>query len=454
MASWIRQILPNRKNQWFYVIAIAAIATSCNKVNVNFGDSNTNDPNIVFIDTMSSNLSTFKADSFVTSSSGTLLLGQQADTVFGNMNASSYFQLGTPGTGQIQSKNFAFLDSARFLMKPTGTYYGDTLANFSFGLYQVTDKMQFQYNQFAFYNTSSFNTQPNPILTYTTTISPYTKLQVRVPVPDAFANDLFAKLKGDSNQIIDNAQFLAYIPGFYIKPINTNNAVWSFAAADTSLMIRLYYHYSTPFPVSATADFKLINTSNQFNHIAVNRTGLPAMQPFNATSTTPVPISSTLTGNKSYIQTAGGLQLKIDFPSLRSLRVENKYQKIMKATLYIRPYGYRYNGMYTLPKTLSLETANVNNAPTGTVVNNLSGSPQTLAPLIDQLYGINTYYVFDVTRYVTSVMNSGRIDYDGLLLASPGYGTNTSIDRLILANKNVATGQYPSVQLQIYALTF
>jgi hypothetical protein len=260
---------------------------------------------------------------------------------------------------------------------------------------------------------------------------------------------------GDSNQILDNTQFLAYKPGFYIKTRGTNNAVNTFSAADSSLMIRLYYHTTTPFPTAATADFKFINASNQFNHIIVNRTSKPDMQPFNASSTAYTSgISSTLTGNKSYTQTAGGLRLKIDFPSLRSLRVESKYQKIMKATLYIRPYGYRYGGIYSLPPSLTLETANTNNVATGSVIDNLSGATQTLAPIIDQLYGINTYYVFDVTRYVTTIMNANTLDFDGLILATPGYSSNTSIDRLILANKNLFTGQYPSVQLQIYALTF
>jgi hypothetical protein len=452
----MQQILTGKK-RWWCLLAIAIIATSCTKVDINFGNQTITDPNSVYVDTFTYNLTTFQKDSFVTSSTSNLMIGVQNDTSFGKMTAETYFQLGTPGLNAIANPLSAVLDSARLRLrrKATTAYYGDTTATFSFGFYQVTDQIALQApKQVAFYNTSSFNAQPTPIATYSTKIRPFLTDSVTVPLDissGGFANDLFTRLKNNDDNIQTLSKFLLYKPGFVIKPSSTNNAVYSFdGAVDSGVTVRLYYHYSNGNPVKAMVDFPLVNSSNQFNHITTDRTGTPLAA---FTPNTVQNLSSKSLSHFGYMQTAGRLQLKLDFPGLRRLRQEVKYQKILSAILYIEPYGYHYSGIYNLPM-LTLYTADVLNNPISPVLSTSTGALQTVAPVAQ--FGVNQYpyYAFDIAQYVTSVINGTTDAYNGLTLESPNYSSNGGVDRMVLADPAYNFSLYKSVQIKLYALTF
>ncbi len=447
------------KKRWGCLLAIIIIiASSCTKVNINFGNQTITDPNAIYIDTFTYNLTTFQKDSFVTSGTNTLMVGVQNDTALGKMTAETYFQLGTPGLSAITNPLIAVLDSAKLRIKRTASnvYYGDTTSTFSFGFYQLTDQIQLQANRFSFYNTSKFNSQSTPVVTFSTKIKPFSTDSIIVPLDatsTGFAGDLFNRLKNNDASIQTLTNFLQYKPGFVIKPIGTgNNAVFTFNGnVDSGLTVRLYYHYSNGNTTNTWVDFPLTNSSNQFNHITVDRTGTPlsAFTPNVVQS-----LSSKSLGNKGYLQTAGNLQLKIDFPGLRRLREEVKYKKILSAILYIEPYGYRYFGIYNLPQTLTLYTADPTNAPLSSVLSSATGSLQAVAPVAQ--FGVNTYpyYAFDISEYVTSIMNGSTDNYNGLTLESPSFSSNTGVDRLILTDPTYDFGLYKSVQIKLYALTF
>lgn len=448
------------KKKWCCLLAIiVVVATSCSKVNINFGNQTITDPNAIYIDTFTYNLTTFQKDSFVTSGNSLLMVGIHNDTALGKMTAESYFQLGTPGLGAISNPLIAVFDSAqlRLKRKVTSAYYGDTTANFSFGLYQLTDQIALQANRFAFYNTSSFNAQTTPIATFTTQIKPFSTDSIIVPLDASstgFAGDLFNKLKNNDASIQTLTNFLVYKPGFVIKPLgnNNNNAVYTLdGAVDSGVTVRLYYHYSNGNIIKTSVDFKLVNASNQFNHIVNDRSGTP-LSAF--TPNTVQNLSSKSLGNKGYLETAGNLQLKIDFPGLRRLREEVKYKKILSATLYIEPYGYRYFGIYNLPKTLTLYSADVNNTLQGSVISSITGTLQTVSPVAQ--FGVNTYpyYAFDIEQYINSIINGPTDNFNGLTFESPNFSTNTGVDRMILTDPTYDLGLFKSIQIKLYALTF
>lgn len=453
----MQQILTVKK-RWCCLLGITMLATSCSKVNINFGNQTIADANSVYIDTFTYKLTTFQKDSFITSNTSTLMVGVQNDTAFGKMTAESYLQLGTPGLNALKNPLIAVLDSAKLRLrrKATSAYYGDTTANFSFGFYQVTDKIALQAKRFAFYNTSSFASQSTPIVTFTTKIKPFTTDSIMVPLDissTGFAGDLFNRLKNNDPSIQTLNNFLLYKPGFVIRPIGTdNNAVYSLnGAVDSGLTVRLYYHYSNGNTTNTSVDFALVNASNQFNHITTDRSGtaLSAFTPNLAQN-----LDSKMLGHTGYLQTAGGLQLKIDFPGLRRLREEVKYKKILSAVLYIEPYGYHYFGIYKLPPSLTLYTSDNINNPLAPILSGVTGALQTVAPVAQ--FGINTYpyYAFDISQYITSIMNGNTDNYNGLTLESPNFSGNTGVDRMILTDPTFDLGLYKSIQIKLYALTF
>ena len=415
---------------------------SCKKVDINFGDTTITDPNISYIDTLTYQLSTIQSDSFITSQTSALLIGNRTDTAFGSMKAETYFHLATPGISTLPD-NLVY-DSTRLLVVPSGNHYGDTTIPFTLQAYQLTEDISIEGNTY-FYNTQQFATATTPFATGTAIVRPGVKDTFSLAVNNSIGTTLLRMIRTSSDTLTDNAHFYQYLKGVSIKGSSGNKAVYSFETS--SLMLRVYYHYSNPFPQTGYITSTYTSDGLQFNHVETSRAGTP-LQAF--TSNTRQVISSTLTGNKSYIQNTGGLQLRIDIPSLRSFRTEDAYRKILKAEMYVRPYGWSTSSLYPLPTTLTLYTATDDNIPGTTVLSKNTGSVQSIAPTIDYLYGKDTYYLFDISNYVNSVITGATDTYNGLFLEAPSYSTNTGFDRLVLAN----TPLYKSIEIRIYRLAF
>lgn len=426
------------------LLLLSGIMVSCKKVDIAFGDTTITDPNISYIDTLTYRISTIQSDSFITSQTSALLIGNHTDTAFGTMKAETYFHLATPGISSLPD-NIVY-DSTRLLVVPDGNYYGDTTAPFTLQAYQLTEDLSLESNTY-FYNTQHFSTATTPFATGTAIVRPGVKDTFSLALNNSIGTTLLRMIRTSSDTLTDNDHFYQYLKGVSIKGISTNKAVYSFSASTTTTMLRVYYHYSNPFPQTGYITSSLVADNLQFNHVETSRTGTP-LQAF--TPNTKQVISSTLTGNKSYIQTTGGLQIRIDLPSLRSFRTEDAYRKILKAEMYVRPYGWTSSSLYPLPATLTLYTATDDNIPGSVVLNKTTSSTQSIAPTIDYLYGQNTYYLFDISNYVNSVITGATDTYDGLFLETPAYSTNNAVDRLVLANAPL----YKSIEIRIYRLAF
>jgi len=425
------------------LVLFMGLLNACTKVDINFGDAGITDPAIAYIDTVSYTLSTVKMDSFITSQSGANMIGHHNDPELGAMDAEAYFHLGTPGLNQVTS--YGIYDSAKLFIQPNGRYYGDTTLPFSVQVYTLGEDIDIG-DQTYFYNTKSFAVNANMIASATQIIKPTLQEQIGIPVNNSFATVLFNMLKNNSDTIGTNEVFYRYIKGISIKGTSANNAVYSFNAADSNVYMRIYYHTSNPNLETATVDFKLQNDNLQFNHITNNRTGTDLQNIPSGIS--PRSISSTLTGNRSFLQTAGGLEVRIDLPYLRNFRTENIYRKILKAELYIRPYNYKIAASYPLPSPVVLHQITDDNYPDSTVLDNVNFAQQSVTPVIDQLYGRDNYYLYDITAYINNIVNGNSEIYKGLTLQTPAGSTYGAVDRLILSNSNL----YKSIEVRIYRL--
>ena len=178
--------------------------------------------------------------------------------------------------------------------------------------------------------------------------------------------------------------------------------------------------------------------NHHFNNIKVNRTGTVLQN-----ITTANQLSSSLTGNASYTSYLGGVMAKIRFPTIRDLLKLPNFTKIIKASLIIRPLRGTYNEPYTLPPLLRLSsTTQLNQIGNDLAfVSNGSASAQTGGLIIDNLYGENTYYNYDVTAYVKVLLNDGTINNNGLLLLPPSPALETRANRVIVGNKFNAQGK-------------
>ena len=102
-----------------YFSILATLISSCEKVNVEFGESSLEaDPDIVFLNSYKVDIATFKTDSFVTSSNEVLSLGYHYDSVFGAVKAGSYVQLKLPSTNPLSHEIPTLLQGVAPLIIP------------------------------------------------------------------------------------------------------------------------------------------------------------------------------------------------------------------------------------------------------------------------------------------------------------------------------------------------
>jgi hypothetical protein len=139
----------------------------------------------------------------------------------------------------------------------------------------------------------------------------------------------------------------------------------------------------------------------------------------------------------AYSSYAAGAMVKIRFPSVRDILKLPNYAKIIKATLVIKPANGSYQGVYSLPPQLRLsQTTQLNQVGTDITQINSDGTAvsQTGNLVIDDLYGSNTAYTYDVTSYLRGLVTDATINNNGLLLIPPSPALETQFNRLVVGD--------------------
>ena len=140
--------------------------------------------------------------------------------------------------------------------------------------------------------------------------------------------------------------------------------------------------------------------------------------------------------------------VKINIPDLLSLKELHPFVQVLKAELIVRPAPGTYSYPYVLPGALSLYSTDESNAlisqltdATGQSV--LTGNLQT-----DHLYGEQTYYSYDITAFIKSVISEGQFSKSALMLTASTGTTETSLQRLVINDQTLARG----IQLKLHVL--
>jgi hypothetical protein len=432
-----------------YLLSISI--TSCEKATINLGsDFVINSPTtLVYIDTLTTQISTVYVDSFVTSAPVALLIGNYTDPFFGAVSCRSFLQVGL-ATGTIPSGSV--YDSTEVVLRYNTTYcYGDTTKPFTITLNQLASPVILPPSQTYFYNKDTLGYNPTPAVLGSTQLS-----SVRPNIIDTLA----ITLNGDStginlfNQYVtggvaiqNQPQFLNYFKGFAISGSNGNSFVGGF---NDTVEMRLHYHTPGISNTYTYLSFKMVNPLNEFNNITVNRTGT-AIAGLSITNNV---LPSSATGNAGYDQYTTGSMVKISFPYLQNLLLLPNFVKIIKATLLVKPVRNSFSQqIYPLPPKLVLAQTDINNGIGADIPGGQTGNL-----FIDGLAGIGTAYTYDLTAYLQSLMpllnistnsfsNSSNNSYGyGLLLLLPNQ---TSILNRIVVGDMTQPQNY-TTEVQIY----
>jgi len=424
-----------------YCFLLIGLLSSCYKKDIQVGsDQADSHTRIITVDTVSVVFSSYVLDSFVTSGNSWAIIGQYNDPYAGNTTASTFFQPGLPALSEDVTTllpKSAVYDSLMLYMRPSGYYYGDTTQPFNISVNELAEQPDYTYLTYLF-NSSNVPVKKAWVTSYTQMMKPSLKDSLKIRLPQAYGQDFYDKIRNKTSQVTNETTFLDYFRGFTIQPSPGNTAVYGFNLADSSIRMRLHYHLTIPYKVDKYLDFIITRTGYQFNRIVTDRTSTTLKKTFTeqreffANSTNPFSIS----------QPGTGVYLKAKFPSLRDVLKINEVVRLMSAKLILKPIKgtYDYYGN-KLPSPLMLKATDASNVPGGALLDTTGQSIQYRAPSIDDLYGINTNYTFDVTSYVGALLNTSGTAERALFILQDDPQTSKQITRGVFGSRQNANFQ-------------
>lgn len=437
-----------KKKRYIKILFLSSLLTivffsinSCEKQSIDFGSGFIDNTitNLVLVDTSTVEISTIQVDSAISSNTNTILTGKYKDEQFGKITAQSFVQLGIP-TATYTIPDGSVFDSVEVVLKLNKTFYGDTLSSYNVSIHQLNDPIAYAPYQYSFYNTETRPYNATELGSKQLVIAPYSRDTIAIKLSQSLGMDLFGKLQSKDPAIMGNDQFISYFRGLAIVGGQNNNLIMGFS---DSLTMRVHYHMPGVFTQSAVIMFGLKEANFQFNNIVCDRSGTTI-----ANLSTSKSLPSSKTNNAGFAQYITGTMVKIRFPYLADLYQLPNFVKIVKAQLIVKPVQNSYLGYYRLPPYMRLSVTDQYNLLGANLAIATSATANTVQYgnlYIDNLYGTQTAYTYDVTSYLQSQIAIALNNKDGLLISPPN---NTAIfNRLLIADGSNSTNK---TQVKIY----
>jgi len=436
---------------WQFSLSILSIAAvfgwSCedpNTLAVSKVFSN-NNLETIYSDTFSVVTSTVQLDTFLTGNTGTVLLGRYHDNQLGTVSSSSYFQLSY--SYPFQPTFQSYFDSMVLVLFYNKTFSGDTTQTLKLNGYQVLEDIiprrvpigSVQLSAFGNYNgffsSTQFAHSSSPIFSKSVKLFPH-RDTVTLRLPDSYGANWFRLAQIDSGNIFSRPDIFSYafFKGLYVAPDPSSTA--SVAGFTTSkLRLRIYYRKLVNGLLRNTHYDFMVNGGFQFNNIQYDRSGtlLSSLQPNKS-------ISTTLTNNTGYVQAGTGLVTRLDFPSVKSFFSNNHNVLLNAAYLTVSPEPGSFPLNLLPPSTLQLYATDQTNVPIVT----FGGA--NAAIVYDNIYGINTHYLFTLYSYFFGQIKSST-NYITPVFITPGGSLGGNVQRVFIADRFQG---YSRIKLQLY----
>jgi Domain of unknown function (DUF4270) len=445
----------------FFLASWVVSLTSCEDGGISKADKNfiRSGLQTVYVDTFSVKTSTILIDSLPTSGSGVLLVGNYQDPFLGKISASTYFQIGYQSIF-APDQNSTF-DSIGLILPYSRYSYGDTTKSQTISVHQMTslptlrvlppnrtdDNVSYfvAASQASLYNSSSVSFNPTPITTATVKFFPH-RDSLYIPFPKAFGQNWFniaqAEVGGSSIKYFSNPDTFIkdFFNGIHITSDGTSNAsIAGFRTAKAK--VRIYYKKLLS-DKQAYFDLPLGSTAFQFNNIKGDRSGTMLSTLGHRQS-----ISSSATGNTTFIQSGSGLATKIEFPTLKGFFTNRNYI-LLDAALEITPVLNTYSTSLKAPSTLAIYLTDNSNV----VLNKAAAFDRSgflSANIVyDYEYGIKTKYSFPLINFLSNELKSTFNTITPLVLAAPPPLTLTEVNRVVLYDQT--TIPQNRIKLKLY----
>ena len=290
-----------------------SIMTSCTKSSSVGSELLAGDQaNIEFTDTLTLRMATIKEDSVKVydpfSPFSSYLLGDFMDPIFGGVDASIYGQVRS-GTVITTDFSTATLDSIYLsLAYDADGLYGKANETYTVSVYRLTKDMD---ATTSYYSNKSFAFDPTPLATinFIPDLSPIIdtldngdliELQplLRIPLDAAFGNEILSQ---PDSVITNDANFVDYFKGFYIKAESTTESMLSFDLSSGRSALSVHF----------TTDTTQHTFSYSFNSSAAKMTHIE----HSFSTDVETSFNDFATGNNIlYLQALAGPNVQIEFP--------------------------------------------------------------------------------------------------------------------------------------------
>src|SRR5688572_25584247 len=412
----------------FFLFAVS-ILYSCTRNNIEFGTIPENTyTNLVYTDTIGVHISTIIEDSFATSGDTSFLMGRYQDPYLGTVSAKPFFQVTVPSSiPEIPAS--AKFDSLTFIIRPNDYYYGDTSKTQTIYINELANAISHTYNS-KLYNTSTVAVKSPALGSATIKIKPRGSDSIVIRLSDAKGSELYSKLQQQSSDVTSSTDFLNYFRGIAITTADDDTtAVYGLSGSAGRMVMRIHYHTTIPYPEAHYIDFTSLANDLAFNQVLTNRSGTGLVP--GTTGVTEIAAGNT--NGLSFMQKGSGLYLKMIFPSLRTILGNTDIVKLLKAELIVRPTDVSFdNNKYILPSQLYLIQTDGSNIAGNTVMDSTGSAVQYANPVMDDIYGENNFYRFNITAYINQMLTTAGSEDVGFYLMHNSPVTKVNVDRLIV----------------------
>lgn len=388
-----------------------------------------------YTDTVTVRTSTVLVDSIASSTQANLLTGRYADPLLGIVSARSYAEFNLDA--ELVPDATQVYDSLVLVLTSDTYRYGDTTRVQQVEVHQLTDALR---------TTKPYYTKDD--VAYGAAVlgrrsfrgtKQQKTLRVRL---NPLGTTLWAA--GQAGQLATQDQLARYLHGLALLPGAADDAAVVRWASTPVLML---YHHALNDPATVLSYTFTAGPANpHFYHLEANRTGT-ALAALNKPGQA---ISSTATGNRTFLQAGLGLYTKIELPYLRGFSQYGTTLVLNSAALQMSVPTSTENKLLPLPVTLNAQLVDRNNRPLTVIQSDVAPRRTTSARTnLEQ-----DSYTVNLLTYVQQVL-AGTINNDGIVLNPtvlntsqiPALNVQFNVNRAVLGNTVSPDAQ---LQLKVY----
>jgi hypothetical protein len=280
---------------------------------------------------------------------------------------------------------------------------------------------------------------------------------VKIRLDQSLGQRLYNMIYTNSDSINNPTSFQNWFHGLCLSTDGTGSsptgAIYGFK---DSCLMRIYYRTAGVF-AQQYIDFNITQRSLAFNSIRKNYAGTPLANLRRDSGyyygQAPPATSSKVTGNAGYIQPITGIDVKLTFPTIRSIAQRPDYIGLLRATLTVRPVPDSWSTTWRLAPQIGVYTTDQNNL-LGTPVpaTGISGA-QTGGLVVDFFNPQNAVYTYDVTAFVKAIITNNATNADslGLILTAPPPNNVADFRRVVVADQSYQVNQ--RTKLSVYYIS-